>query len=107
MEKIWDKETVRENLLRSDKWVYRAVVALYNRQTDEEKVISDTKDRNFRGFNAFDAEILTSFADQIQQWESCGYNKYQNPLSRKQMAIARKKVLKYSGQLARIANGEL
>ena len=77
----------------------------YNFQTDEEQVIEDTKEHNGVGFNGVDGHILSSFATQILRWEND--KKYKSPLSPKQMIIARKRIVKYSGQLAKIANKEI
>jgi hypothetical protein len=107
MKKTWTKEEIRTNLIDHDNWVYRGVVALYERQTDEEKEIGDTKVHNNVGFNGRDAQIMTSFARQIIDWNGIEFRKHPTPLSKKQLHIARKRILKYSGQLAKIANGEL
>jgi hypothetical protein len=107
MDKTWTKDDIHTNLVDHDNWVYRGVVALYERQTDEEKEIGDTKVRNNVGFNGRDAQIMTSFARQIIKWNGIKFRKHPTPLSKKQLCIARKRILKYSGQLAKIANGEL
>jgi hypothetical protein len=107
MEKTWTKEEIQSNLIDNDIWVYRGVVALYERQTDEEKEIGDTKVRNNAGFNGRDAQIMSSFACQIIDWNDNKFHKFPTPLSNKQLGIARKRIMKYSGQLAKIANGEL
>lgn len=83
-----------ERLEKSVKWLYKAVVAIYNGQTQDEKVAKTTSHDNGIGFNGVDAEILSSFAEQI---------KARGFLTPKQIEIARKKMRKYAGQLARIA----
>ena len=102
--KIWTPEEIRENLQNHDVWVTKAVVAIYNYQTADEQASEETKHHNNVGFNGADGRILSSFAKQIQNFRP---GKYRSPLSPKQMKIARKKILKYSGQLAKIANGEM
>lgn len=104
-DKTWTKEEIRENLQTNDTWVLRGVLAIFDKQTADEQVSEDTKHHNNIGFNGVDARIMSSFAKQIQNFKPGG--KFHTPLSKKQMAIARKKILKYSGQLAKIANGAL
>ncbi len=104
-DKTWTKEDIRHNLEKNDRWVYNAVVAIYNLQTEDEKMVEDTTDHNGIGFNGVDAGILSSFACQIMKWKERA--NYTRPLSKKQLVLARKRILKYSGQLTRIANGEL
>lgn len=91
------KSIVRNMLLTNNEWLIRGMIALYNRQTEDEKRAQDTKYLNRRGFNSADSTLLTSFA---QQWLS------RNWLSDKQMTRLRGKMLKYAGQLAKIARGE-
>lgn len=106
--KTWTISKIKENLKRNDEWVYRAVVAIYNKQTEEEQFSEDTTEHNGIGFNSFDAHILSSFAKQIIKWENNhNCNKFREPLSKKQLLVARKKILKYSNQLTKIANNEL
>ena len=81
------------------RWATRAIVALFNKQTADEQSAEITQEKNFMGFNGVDAEILTSFAKQVV---------YKGrTLSQKQLAIAFKKLPKYSKQLLKIANKEI
>ncbi len=91
------KRLVRDKLATNNEWLVRGMMALYARQTEDEKTAENTKYLNRRGFNSADSEILTSFA---KQWER------RNWLSDKQMGILKRKMAKYAGQLARIARGE-
>lgn len=100
----WTSETIRKALDQSDMNVCKAVVTIYRRQTREEQGSYTTRVTNGVGFNKYDAEILTSFALQIMRNKDMG-RRYL--LSRAQMNIARKRIRKYSKQLARIANGEI
>lgn len=92
------KEIVRAKILSDDKWLEHALLALYSKQTTEEQKQQMTKDENGRGFNGRDAELLSSFAKQLKErgW-----------LSNKQKAICRRWLMKYAGQLVRIAKGEI
>lgn len=90
----WTKEAIRTRLESNDTWLVRGLLAIFARQTAEEQSAGFTKEDNGIGFNGADAEILTSFANQI---------KTRGFLTPKQIEIARKKMLKYAGQLVRIA----
>ncbi len=100
----WTAQMVKDCIDRNDTDVCKAVVTIYRKQTKSEQGSYSTHETNGVGFNKLDAEILTSFAKQIIFNKSIG-RRYL--LSRKQMEIARKKVRKYAGQLAKIANGEI
>lgn len=91
------KSIVRQMLLTNNEWLVRGLVALLARQVEDEITAETTKYRNARGFNSSDAAILTSLG---RQWQTRQW------LSDRQMTLVRRKMLKYSGQLARIARGE-
>lgn len=104
MSREWNQENIQLLLDRSDKAVGRALVALLGMQTSTERMAHQTRDWNEEGFNAFDAEIFTSFAE---FYERHGY------LTSRQLEVCRKpcrrgskttKIGKYGKQLARIAN---
>lgn len=101
---MWTEQIIRNAIDRNDMDVCKAVVTIYRKQTLSERNSYSTNVTNGVGFNKFDAEILTSFAKQIIRNQYAG-RRYL--LSYKQMAIARKRIRKYAGQLARIANGEI
>lgn len=82
------------------RWIERAVIAIFNKQTENEKEVESTNMRNNVGFTGADAKILTSFAKQLLK------NKNRH-LSDKQLAIAKRRIVKYAGQLAKIANGKI
>lgn len=85
-------------------WVVRGLEAIYERQTADEKEAEATSHHNGVGFNGIDAAILSSFAKQVKAWKAKPEGaRYPRPLSEKQLALARKKMKKYAGQLARIA----
>lgn len=95
---------IRKLIEQRNDAVEKAVLCIHDRQTESEKSIRATTDHNGRGFGAFDAEILSSFAEQIRA------NKWNRPkgqrLSVKQMEIARRKMKHYAGQLAEIAEAK-
>jgi len=92
---------IKENLSINDKWVVSAVLAIYARQTAAEQSIESTVDANGIGFSGADGEILSSFAKQILEFNS-GRSRFRQPLSPKQFGMARKKIIKYAGQLLSI-----
>ena len=98
MEIKWSKQAIKAKLESCNDWLIRGLMAIYNRQSPTEKEYGSTSEDNGVGFNSCDAEILTSFADQYKRLKF---------LSPKQIQIARKRMLKYSNQLAKIANGEI
>lgn len=94
----WTKDEIRAKLESNDKWLCHGLVAIFNKQTAEEQRDGQTQEDNGIGFNGVDAEILTSFAMQFIE---------RSFLTPKQLTITRKKMLKYAGQLTKIANGDV
>jgi hypothetical protein len=104
----WTVEEIKEGLKTKDKWVYRAILAIFNLQTDQEQDSEATLDHNGIGFNSFDGHLLGSYAKQIQRWNNDkSVLRFPTPLSKKQTSIARNKIMKYSSQLVKIANGAI
>lgn len=93
--KAWTKDEIKDHMKNEDTWLYRGILAIYNRQTDNEQFSGETHDLNGMGFNGADAPIMSSFAEFLKK---TGF------LTPKQQIIARKKMMKYAGQLAEIAN---
>lgn len=99
--KVWNQEEIKEKLVSGNRmWVEHGVVAIFNKQTESEKHSDETHHLNGVGYNGTDARIMSSFA----KWLISGKNHH---LSDKQFTIAHKKIVKYSKQLTKIANGEL
>lgn len=106
--RVWTVEEIKNKLENADndkggKWLYRAILAIYNNQTKTEQNTHATIENNGIGYNGFDAEIMTSFAKRI-----ISHNKravYPQALSPKQRKVARSRIVKYTGQLVAIANG--
>ena len=88
--KTWTLEAVKDLLKRNNKAVERAILLLYSFQTETEKGDGYTSASNGKGFNKFDAEILSSYAVQLQEGRH---------LTIKQMCVARPKILKYTKQI--------
>lgn len=91
-------ETIKQKISTDPKWAERAILALYERQTMDERISQQTNENNGEGFNGADAYILTSFASQLIR--------YKRPLSPKQLAIAFRKLPKYATQLYKIAQSK-
>lgn len=93
--KVWTAENIMEVFSTNEDQMCKGLVLIYRRQTADEREDKVTRNKNGVGFNAFDAEILSSFAEQYLRrgW-----------LSDKQIAILRKKLPRYRRQLAEIAN---
>jgi hypothetical protein len=89
-------ETIRNKLQTDNRWLLRGLLAVYARQTTTEQQTGETKDLNGIGFNGFDAPFLSDIAQKVTA---------KRQLSDKQIAAVRKCMLKYAGQLCRIANG--
>lgn len=96
-DKVWTKEEIGEKIKRDDNWLVRGLLAIYDRQTEEEQSTHSTQVHNGIGFNAYDAEFLTNSA---KWYKNKGF------LTKKHLNAVRKAMIKYSGQLARIANGQ-
>lgn len=92
---MWNKAKIEALLLKSDKAVNRAIVVLYNRQTRDERAVSDTKHTNKIGFSAAHARRGSYYG----RWCSSG-----RTLSGRHLVKARELVLHYTQQLADEAN---
>lgn len=97
-------QMIRHNLERSDKWLVRGLLAIYARQTADERMAGSTHHDNGRGFTGSDARILASLAKQVEMWQLTppSGRQYASPLSPKQLAIVRVRMAKYARQLARV-----
>ena len=94
----WTREQIKEKLETDDQWLCRGLLAIYKKQTENEKANEVTNQRNGVGFSRIDAMFLTSLAKNFTKW---------GRLTKGQKFCLRKSMLKYSGQLSRIANKEI
>jgi hypothetical protein len=92
---MWEVSEIKKNLIENDAWVLRGLLAIYKRQTSDEQINHSTSHTNGIGFNRYDAEFMTSLAEQYQKKGS---------LTLKQLKACRKTILKYTKQLTEIAN---
>jgi len=88
--RIWDKASIQKLLSQSDQAVIHGLLKIYENQTNDEKIDEETKYLNGIGFTGCDAKILTNYVEFYQK------RKYLTP---KQIAVARKKMMKYTTQL--------
>jgi len=88
---------IKQKLATDKKWQIKALLAIYQRQTIEERNSNSTIIHNDVGFSGCDAEILSSFA---KQWLSKWF------LSPKQAAILAHKMPKYWKQIYDISDKE-
>lgn len=102
--KVWTEAMVVHLLMTSDLAVERALVALYGRQTQDEKRDSDTRHDNQRGFSAAHARTGSYYARLvIRGWQQDGHRKNTHLYPTK-LAKARAMVLRYRRQLVAVAN---
>lgn len=85
---------LKEKLATDQRWAVRGLTRIYEFQTADEQAIGMTREYNDVGFSGVDAEILSSFAEQVLRGRT---------LSPKQMAIVFKKMPKYARQLDSVA----
>ena len=78
------------NLAKSDTWVIRGLLVIYNNQTRDEQNILANSHANGIGFTSADARFMTLMAQY--------YIKHKK-FSTQQMLIVRKNMMKYASQL--------
>lgn len=88
---------LRTLLAVNSSWAIRGLIAIYNLQTEDEKLAETTSHDNGVGFTGVDSEILSSFAKQVLAKRFAA--------SPKQMKILHKKMPKYAKQLDKVAQG--
>jgi len=100
------KPIIQNAILTKDAALFKAIQMIYSHQTESEKFIGSTEDKNGVGFSVTDDRILSSFARQIDAWRT-GMNDYRKPLTFTQIKVARKLVPKYWRQLVPAARIKL
>ena len=91
---LWNEAKIEVLLRANDRAVERAIVAIYDRQTQDEKATLDTKHQNGRGFRANHASKGSYYA----RWVLGGRR-----LTGHHLENARKIALHYVRQLTEIA----
>lgn len=92
--RVLDLNYIQFLLTTNDVAVERGLVAIYHRQTNDEKVVGITRHVNGRGFNGPDARLGSYYAN----WVIKG-----NKLSGRHLIQARIMVMKYARQLLEVA----
>jgi len=90
-----EREFVRKQLGTNKTWAIKALLKIFEFQTDSEQEFEETHEYNNVGFTGVDAEILTSFAK---------FYLKRKFLSPKQMKILYKKMPKYWMQIIKISD---
>lgn len=94
-----NEQTVVDRLMRDEAYVAECVLALYARQTEDERETADTVHANGRGFNFRDAPFLTSIAKALPR--------YRNHMTPRQLSALRRILPKYRRQLLEIATEQM
>ena len=94
----WTKEEMSHLLSHNERFLIKALAKMFEFQTADEQDAESTHYRNRVGFNGADAKVLTSINNFFAQ---------RGFLTVKQVALARVRMMKYAGQLAKISNGEI
>ena len=84
------KSFIQSQLATNPAWAIKGLVKIYTLQTSDEQASDTTSHNNGVGFSGCDANILSSFAKQV----NAGRN-----LSPKQMVIVYKKMPRYYRQI--------
>ncbi len=85
---------IAEKIQTDPKWLVAGILAIYKRQTEDEKQTESTDKDNGMGFTGCDARFGSSLAKKLL----AGY-----PLTINQSIAARKMMRKYAGQLLKVA----
>ena len=85
---------IKMKLLTDDRWLYRAIYVIYERQTASEKAKRETVEDNGVGFDGVDGRTMSRIAETLIR------NK---ELTAKDKATARSRMVKYVNQLSTIA----
>lgn len=93
--RVWTEDEIKGLVQTNDKVLYGALKNLYAQQTADEQRAGETKLHNNAGFNGADSRFLSSVSEFLIRR---GY------LTDKQKAVVRRKLVKYTKQLTRLAN---
>ena len=96
--KEWTKDKIKNLLMTNDVAVIKGLIRIFQLQTEDEKSAEFTKYANGVGFSGFDGDFMTSVAKWFLEH---GF------VSEGQYVHVKKKMMRYAGQLAKIANGDI
>jgi len=88
---------IREMITTNKQWAQKALLTIFENQTEDEKVIRETKHDNGIGFNSSDANTLSFLANELQTY---------GHLAEYKMPYLYKKIGKYAGQLYTVSDKE-
>ena len=94
----WTKESIKDMVVKFDRVVERAMVALFKCQTEDEQVDDVTRHKNFKGFTTKEAK----YGHYLARWVRDGKHLTDAHLKR-----ARGIAKRHISQLTKIANGEI
>lgn len=97
-QKVWTKEEIKTTLQTNDAQLIKAFKTLIKYQTADELRDQETKYYNNVGFNGRDGKFAASLFSGLERYGRLTFN---------QMKSLRRMMLKYSGQLTKIVNGEI
>jgi hypothetical protein len=92
------RDSIRSLLEGSDKAVVRGFRVIHSLQTRGEREWGVTVEHNGVGWSGRDAELMSELYEKLVKYGS---------FTPKQLVLVRRKVLKYAGQLAKVANGQI
>ena len=95
MKKVWEEQEIKDLVQTNDRVLYGALKQLYACQTADEQAAGCTREYNGKGFNGADSTFLSSVSEFLIK---------RGFLTDKQKVIVRKKLVKYTKQLTRLAN---
>jgi hypothetical protein len=108
---MWTKDSMKAAIpTASEKWLAAAVIALWHRQTEDEKSTDSTNHHNNKGFTGADAKRLSLIAKcalankHLDKPFSQSTGKKSGKSNAWMVGQLQKRLIKYSGQLAMIAN---
>lgn len=93
--RTWTEDEIKTLVQTNDKVLYGALKKLYNEQTSDEKAAGETKHNNGVGFNGADSKFMSSVAEFLIK---------RGFMTDKQKYCVRKRLVKYTKQLTRLAN---
>ena len=80
---------IKMKILTDDRWLYRAIYVIYERQTTNERLQRETVEDNGIGFSGVDGRTMSRIAEHLIKYKR---------LTDKDKAIARARMVKYTGQ---------
>jgi isopenicillin N synthase-like dioxygenase len=95
--RVWKKHEIEIALVMNKRFLFRSNQKLFELQTADEQNIEETLERNSIGYTKGDAKWLSEIAqsDMLEDYREYDWNEL------------RDRMIKYAGQLTRLANGQI